>query len=75
MQIVERAVFLGIAKIPWLVREAQAAGSLSGHDDRAQVAFELDAYGMMGNVGFVLHDEPAYLHHARAAINRRLAGD
>ena len=55
-----------------LVREAQASGSLSEDDDPAQVAFELDAYGMMGNVGFVLHDEPVYLDHARAAINRRL---
>jgi hypothetical protein len=27
---------------------------------------------MMGNVGFVLHDDPAYLDHARAAIHRRL---
>jgi len=54
------------------VREAQAAGSLPGDDEPAHVAFELDAYGMMGNVGFVLHDEPLYLEHARAAIHRRL---
>jgi AcrR family transcriptional regulator len=55
-----------------LVREAQTARLLAADDDPAQVAFELDAYGMMGNVGFVLHDEPAYLDHARAAIHRRL---
>lgn len=55
-----------------LVRDAQAAGSLPSGDDPAQVAFELDAYGMMGNVAFVLHDEPAYLDHARTAIHRRL---
>ena len=60
------------ANIVQLVREAQAAGSLPGDDEPAQVAFELDAYGMMGNVGFVLHDEPLYLEHARAAIHRRL---
>jgi len=60
------------ANIAQLVREAQAAGSLPGDDEPAQVAFELDAYGMMGNVGFVLHDEPLYLEHARAAIHRRL---
>src|SRR5262249_40995413 len=38
--------------------EAQAAGELRTEDDPAQVAFELDAYGMMVNVGFVLHDDP-----------------
>jgi hypothetical protein len=27
---------------------------------------------MMGNIGFVLHDDAAYLAHARAAIDRRL---
>ena len=57
-----------------LVRSAQEEGSLAGDDDPAQVAFELDAYGMMGNVGFILHDDPAYLRHARAAIERRLSG-
>ena len=60
-----------LANVERLVREAQAAGALAG-EDPAQVAFELDAYGMMGNVGFVLHDDPAYLAHARAAIHRRL---
>ena len=62
------------ASVVQLVREAQASGSLPRDDDPAQVAFELDAYGMMGNVGFVLHDDPEYLRHARAAIKRRLAG-
>jgi AcrR family transcriptional regulator len=57
-----------------LVRAAQEEGSLVGDDDPAQVAFELDAYGMMGNIGFVLHDDPAYLLHAKAAIERRLSG-
>jgi AcrR family transcriptional regulator len=60
------------ARIEELVREAQAAGELPTDEDPAQVAFELDSYGMMGNVGFVLHDDPAYLAHARAAIHRRL---
>jgi AcrR family transcriptional regulator len=59
------------ANVEQLVREAQTAGELQG-DDPAQVAFELDAYGMMGNVGFVLHGDPAYLDHARTAIHRRL---
>jgi AcrR family transcriptional regulator len=60
------------ARVEELVREAQVAGLLPADEDPAQVAFELDAYGMMGNVGFVLHDDSSYLEHARAAIHRRL---
>jgi AcrR family transcriptional regulator len=57
-----------------LIREAQAAGSLVAGEDPSQLAFELDAYGLMGNTGFVLHGDPAYLEHARVAIKRRLRG-
>ena len=35
-------------------------------------AFELDGYAMMGDVGFILHDDPAYLDRATPAIDRRL---
>jgi AcrR family transcriptional regulator len=62
------------ASVVQLVREAQAAGELPAGEDPAQIAFELDAYGMMGNIAYVLHDEPAYLDHATAANNPRLAG-
>jgi AcrR family transcriptional regulator len=55
-----------------LIREAQAAGSLPASEDPAQLAFELDAYALMGNTGFVLHDDPTYLEQARVAIDRRL---
>jgi hypothetical protein len=60
------------ANVERLVRDAQAARSLAPDDSAAQIAFELDAYAMMGNIGFVLHDDAAYLAHARAAIDRRL---
>ena len=56
-----------------LVRQAQTAGALSADADPAQLAFELDAYGLMGNTSFVLHDDPVFLEHARSAIKRRLA--
>ena len=56
-----------------LIREAQAAGSLDAAEDPAQLAFELDSYLLMGNTGFVLHEDPAHLHRARAAIERRLS--
>jgi len=57
-----------------LIRAAQAAGSLDPSDDATQLAFELDAYLLMGNTGFVLHDDPVHLDQARAAIQRRLGG-
>jgi AcrR family transcriptional regulator len=61
-----------IARVEGLVRDAQAAGELPAGDDPAQIAFELDAYGMMGNVGYILNDDSTYLDRARAAIDRRL---
>jgi hypothetical protein len=59
-------------RLEQLVREAQAAGSLSAGEDPAQLVFDLDAYGLMGNTAFVLHDDATYLERARAAIRRRL---
>jgi hypothetical protein len=46
---------------------------LRGHEDPVQLAFELNAYLLMGNTSFVLHDDPTYLQSARIAIDRRLA--
>ena len=60
-------------RVEELIREAQASGSLSADDDPRQLAFELNAYGLMGNTAFVLYDDPAYLERARDAIERRLA--
>lgn len=55
-----------------LISEAQALGKLRADEDPAQLAFELDSYILMGNTAFVFHDDPAYLHRARAAVTRRL---
>ncbi|MFL5925326.1 MAG: TetR family transcriptional regulator C-terminal domain-containing protein [Gaiellaceae bacterium] len=55
-----------------LIAEAQAAGQLTADGNPVQLAFELDSYLLMGNTLFVLHDAPAYLQQARAAIARRL---
>jgi AcrR family transcriptional regulator len=60
-------------RVEELIREAQASGLLSADDDPRQLAFELNAYGLMGNTAFVLYDDPAYLERARDAIERRLA--
>jgi len=56
-----------------LVREAQTAGSVGADDDPADIAFELHAYLLMGNLRFVLDNERAHLERARAAVERRLA--
>jgi AcrR family transcriptional regulator len=61
-----------IARVQRLVRDAQKAGALALSEDAPQLAFELDAYALMGNTGFVLHDDPRYLERARAAIDGRL---
>ncbi|MEZ5102734.1 MAG: TetR/AcrR family transcriptional regulator [Thermoleophilia bacterium] len=60
------------AYIASLIAEAQRNGSLHATEDPAQLAFDLEAAMLLGNNGFVLHDDPAYLQHARAAIERRL---
>lgn len=62
-----------VDRIASLIREAQAAGSLSASEDPSQLAFELHAYLLMGNNGFVLYEDAEYLHRARTAIAGRLA--
>jgi AcrR family transcriptional regulator len=58
-----------------LIREAQQAGSLDSTEDPAQLAFELEAYLLMGNSAFLLNDDPAPLRQARRAIRKRLVRD
>ena len=58
-----------------LIREAQRAGSLGTTEDPAQLAFELEAYLLMGNTAFVLNNDPTHLRQARTAIRHRLARD
>jgi AcrR family transcriptional regulator len=55
-----------------LAARAQHDGELDPNEDPAQVAFELDAYLLMANTAFVLHNEPATLDRARAAVEARL---
>jgi len=61
-----------LMRLQKLVAEAQERGELRADEDPAQLAFELNAYMLMGNTGFVLHDDPAFLHRAAEAVNRRL---
>jgi AcrR family transcriptional regulator len=52
---------------------AQAAGDLDPAADPAQIAFELNAYMVAGNVQFVAVGEPAVLDFVRRAVDARLA--
>ena len=54
------------------VRDAQAEGSLNAGVDAEQLAFELDAFMLLGNAQFVVTRDPATLHRARVALDRRL---
>jgi AcrR family transcriptional regulator len=56
-----------------LIHDAQRTGSLDSAEDPTQLAFELEAYLLMGNATFVLNDDPSALGRARAAIRSRLA--
>jgi AcrR family transcriptional regulator len=55
-----------------LAAEAQSAGELEATEDPAQLAFELDAFLLMANTAFVLHNDPKMLDQARRAIAARL---
>jgi hypothetical protein len=55
------------------VRDAQAEGEIDPSEDAAQLAFELDAYLLLGNAQFVISGLPAAIERARRAVERRLA--
>jgi AcrR family transcriptional regulator len=55
-----------------LIADAQKRGLLRAEESPLQLAFELTSFMVMGNTAFVMHDDPAYLHHAWIALNRRL---
>lgn len=62
--------WLGI--LEHLAARAQQDGDVDGTEDPAQLAFELDAYLLMANMAFLLHNDPHTLQRARAAIRTRL---
>jgi AcrR family transcriptional regulator len=55
-----------------LVKAAQRRGQIRPEVDPEQIAFELDAAGMMGNLRWQLNDDPKAFEHAAAAIRRSL---
>jgi AcrR family transcriptional regulator len=54
--------------------DAQATGELDPTADPSQIAFELNAYMVLGNMQFVATSDPAALDRVRQAVDSRLAG-
>jgi AcrR family transcriptional regulator len=55
------------------VRDAQAEGAIDPAEDAGQLAFEVDAFLLLGNAHFVVTRQPGALDRARHALDRRLA--
>jgi AcrR family transcriptional regulator len=55
------------------VTEAQARRELDPTADPSQIAFELNAYMVLGNMQFVATSDPAALDRVRQAVDTRLA--
>ncbi len=55
------------------VASAQAAGELDPGADPSQIAFELNAYMVLGNMQFVATSDPAALDRVRRAVSARLS--
>jgi AcrR family transcriptional regulator len=55
------------------VATAQAAGELDPVADPPQIAFELNAYMVLGNMQFVAASDPAVLDRVRRAVDDRLS--
>src|SRR3954469_6398740 len=55
------------------VAAAQAAGELDPVADPPQIAFELNAYMVLGNMQFVAAGDPAALDRVRRAVDPRLS--
>ena len=54
------------------VAAGQAAGELDPGADPPQIAFELNAYMVLGNMQFVVASDPAALDRVRRAVDARL---
>ena len=61
-----------MATLEELAAAAQRDDELDPEEDPAQLAFELDAYLLMANTAYVLHNDPATFGRARAAFEARL---
>jgi len=67
------AVGRWVGTLSELVREAQAKCAVNRDEDPEQLAWELDAFMLMGNLGWVTNRTPEPLDRARTAFRSRLA--
>jgi AcrR family transcriptional regulator len=61
-----------LATLEDLAARAREDGDLAETEDPAQLAFELDAYLLMANMAYILHNDPQTLERARGAVHSRL---
>ena len=73
LQAVDEVIVRWFTMFSELVRRAQQAGTLSSNEDPDQLAWELDAFLLMGNMGWVTNKDPQPLRRASAAFRARLA--
>ena len=55
-----------------LIEAAREAGAIAQDEDPDQLAFELEAYLLLGNTEFVATGDAAHLRRTRGAVRRRL---
>ena len=61
-----------LALLAQQVTAAQTAGELDSDADPAQIAFELHAFMVLGNMQYVASTEPVFLDRVRRAVDTRL---
>jgi AcrR family transcriptional regulator len=54
------------------IQDAQAEGAIDAAEDAEQLTFEVNAYLLLGNAGFVVMHTPEPIERARRAVERRL---
>jgi AcrR family transcriptional regulator len=60
------------ARFEGLIEELQKSGNVRADEDAKQLCFELDAYLLMANMAFVLHNDEVALKRASTAFRSRL---
>lgn len=72
LQAVDEVIERWVTTFSDLVRQGQANGTISPDEDPEQLAWELDAFLLMGNMGWVTNKDPLPLRRSLAAFRSRL---
>jgi AcrR family transcriptional regulator len=73
LELVNEVIDAWTGRFAQLLRQAQEKGLVRKDEDADQLAWELDSYLLMGNMGWVVNKEPKPLDRARKAFRDRLA--